>query len=70
MIKEEFTTKVPTKPLGKKSDRFSLSKPVEFTKIFLPQVLSRPFKEDMAKLKFHSKKSSNKLVNKPIHTYA
>ena len=68
MTKEEFTTKVSTKPLRKKSDRFSLSKPVEFTNIPLPQVPSRPSKKDMAKSKFHSKKSSNKPANKPTHT--
>jgi len=68
MTKEEFTTKVSTKPLRKKSDRFSLSKPVEFTNIPLPQVPPRLSKKDMAKSKFHSKKSSNKPANKPTHT--
>lgn len=70
MIKEEFTTKVPTKPLGKKSDRFPLSKSIEFTNIPLPQVFLRSSKEDMAKSKFHDKKSSDKPTNKPTCTYA
>jgi len=70
MIKEKFTTKVSTKSLGKKSDRFPLSEPIEFTYIPLPQVLSRPFRKDMAKSKFYGKKSSNKPANKSAHTYA
>ena len=70
MIKEKFTTKVSTKPLRKKSDRFPFSKPVEFTNIPLSQVPSKSFKEDIAKSKFHSKKSSNKPTNKSTCTYA
>jgi len=68
MIKEKFTTKVSTKPL-KKLDRFPPSKPVEFTNIPLSHISPRPSKEDMAKSKFHGKKSSNKPANKPTHNY-
>ena len=61
LIKNEFTTKVPTPNKDKKTFNFLLSKPVNFSKLPLPQLSPRPSKKVLAKSKFHEKNASSKI---------
>jgi len=60
LIKDKFTTKVLILSKGKKANKFLPTKPVEFTKSPLPQLLPRLSKEVLEKSKFHGKNASSK----------
>ena len=71
-IKEEFTIKVPSAPMNKKSDRFPPSKPMEFTNIPLPTNSSKLPKEEGVKPKSNNKPVNDKSNNSSLklaHTY-
>ena len=61
LIKNEFTTKVPTSNKSKKTNIFPPSKPVNFSKLLLLQLLPRLSKEVLAKSKFHRKNTPSKI---------
>jgi len=72
-IKKEFTIRVLSALTNRKSNRFPLPKPVEFTNIPLPMNLSKLPKKEGAQLKSNNKPVNNKSNNsspKPAHTYA
>ena len=72
-IKEEFTIRVLSVPMNRKSDRFPSSKPMEFTNIPLPTNSSKSSKEGEVKLKSNNKPVNDRSNNsspKPAHTYA
>ena len=60
LIKDEFTTKIPSLNKGKKINSPSSIKPANFSKLPPPQLPLRPSKEVLAKSKFHGKDASNK----------
>ena len=66
-IKEEFTIRILSAPMNRKSVRFSPSKPVEFTNIPLPTNSSKLPKKEEAKPKSNDK--SNNSSSKPARTY-
>jgi len=67
LIKNKFTTKVPTPNKGKKTNISLLSKPVNFLKLPPPQLPPRLSKEVLAKSKFHGKNASSK-IRKVVET--
>jgi len=72
-IKEEFTIRVLSATMNRKSDRFSPPKPVEFTNIPPPTNPFKSPKEGGAKPKLNNKpinNKSNKSSSKPARTYA
>ena len=60
LIKDEFTTKVPTLSKGKKANKFPPTKLVKFTKLPPPQLSPRPSKEVLEKSKFHGRNAPGK----------
>jgi len=71
-IKEEFTIRVLSAPMNRKSDRFPPLKPVKFTNIPLPMNPSKLPKKGGAKPKLNKKPINDKSNNsspKPAHTY-
>ena len=61
LIKNDFTTKVPTPNKSKKTNIYLLSKLVNFSKLPLLQLLLRLSKEVLAKSKFHRKNAPSKI---------
>ena len=71
-IKEEFTTRVPSAPTNRRSDRFPPTKPVEFTNIPPPLNPTKLPKEGGTKPKLNGKPINDKPTNispKPARTY-
>jgi len=67
LIKNKFTIKVLTSNKGKKTFNSPLSKPVNFSKLPLFQLLPRPSKEVLVKSKFHGKNTPSK-IKKVVET--
>jgi len=59
LIKDEFTTKIPSSNKGKKTNSLSPIKLANFSKLPLPQLSSRPSEKVLAKSKFHGKNTSD-----------
>jgi len=60
LIKNEFTTKVPISSKGKKANKFLPVKLVEFLKLSLLQLFTRPLKKVLEKSKFYRKNAPSK----------
>ena len=60
LIKDEFTTKVPSPIKEKKDNSPSLTKLANFTKLFLPHLPPKLLKKVLAKSKFYRKNTSDK----------
>jgi len=68
LIKNEFTTKVPTSNKGKKINNFSSIKPVNFLKLPPPKLSPRISKKVLEKSKFHKKNISGKSKKAEVTT--